>query len=584
MIPHVPLLLPQTILMFGGCLFLIGGLSPRGKRLWGPACLLLLTLCGLCLAAVGGDVDDGSSAEPLRHEEALIDSPSIRNSDDVAGSPGLFVADTLAMASAWCCLGAGLLFALCALDGWRSTDVASEFFGLMLLCLSGVMLVGMANDLVVLYLGLELAGIPLFALLRLSGGQARPHTASTNFLLLGILSSALLLYGFSLLYGLAGTTNLGEIQALFTSSNMPNFVEETVAGGSVLGVVVIVLIAAGLGFRVFAVPFHFGMPDICETTTTWNAGFLAVVFLGGGFVALIRLLAGTMAGYEDAVQLVVLVLAGLTMSVGNTLALFQKNVRRMLAYAAIGHAGFALVGVAAGLRDLSALAHGSERVSPVPDGIAASLFFLVGYLLAEAGLFAVLVYLARKDRQIEFLEDLAGLIRTEPLAATSAGICLLSLAGLPPLAGFWGRFFLLTSALSIQAATEQSALTVASQVSVLLGLVMAVNLLLTAAVCLRIAVPVFFANPVARPRPSGGEAALGAATISAIVLVGIGLIPGPLLRSLENVDLRGSRNQPGVTVSVESSESYSRRGTGRLEDALPPPAMQKKGVEPSGLH
>jgi NADH-quinone oxidoreductase subunit N len=574
MIPQIPLLLPQTILMFGGCLFLIGGLSPRGKRLWGPACLLLLFVCGLCLAAAGGDVDGGSNAAPLQFEAKLTDSPSIRNNDDVDTPRSLFVADTLAMASGWCCLGAGLLFALCALDGWRSTDVASECFGLMLLCLSGVMLVGLANDLVVMYLGLELAGLPVFALLRLSGGQTTPRTASTNFLLLGILSSALLLYGFSLLYGLAGTTNLGEIQALFASSDKPDFVGEAVSGGSVLGVVVIVLIVAGLGFRVFSVPFHFGMPDICETTTTWNAGFLAVVFLGGGFVALIRLLAGTMAGFEEAVQLVVLVLAGLTMSVGNMLALFQKNVRRMLAYATIGHAGFALVGVAAGLRDLSALAHGSERVSPVPDGIAASLFFLVGYLLAEAGLFAVLIYLARKDRQIEFLEDLAGLIRAEPLAATSAGICLLSLAGIPPLAGFWGRFFLLTSALSIQAATEQSVLPVASQVTVLLGLVMAINLLLSAAVCLRIAVPVFFANPVARLRPSGGEAALGAAMISALILVGIGLMPGPLLRSLDAVGLRDSLNQRGVTASVQSSKSFPRRETGSREDTLRQTALR----------
>jgi NADH-quinone oxidoreductase subunit N len=313
----------------------------------------------------------------------------------------------------------------------------------------------------------------------------------------------------------------------------------------------LVLIAAGLGFKITAVPFHFYAPDVYQGTSAFNAGLLAVIPKAAGLFALIRVVSESMVGFETTGQQLTLILAGITMTGGNCLALLQTNVRRMLAYSSIAHAGYMLVGIAVGFWDvwnpeLSLDGVGADAAGiGMLGGTHASLFYLLAYSLANVGLFAVLVYLGRPGKQIEHVDDLTGLAKSQPLVATIAALCLFSLAGIPPLPGFWGKLSVFSAALSVRQEVTDSLFSVHPAFAIL-AVIGVINAAIGAVYYLRLVSAMFLNAPLSTPRPGGGRPALAAICCSAVLLVAFGVLPGRVFRYLQQ-----SADQPAATaVSV----------------------------------
>ncbi|HEX4147683.1 MAG TPA: proton-conducting transporter membrane subunit, partial [Pirellulales bacterium] len=360
-------LLPEALLVLcATAIYLGGAFAPRHG--------------GWSLLALASVI--GAAAALARQPFAAVDSLGL-----AAGSP--LVADALGQYIRWLTLVAGLLFVLMSLR--QGQDVPqTEYLGTLLMGLAGVMLVGSARDLVLLFLGLELLSIPTYVLLYLGRRDAASQESAVKYFFLSILSSALLLYGFSFLYGVAGSTDLAVARTIFSAP------ADQQGHWRLLAEISLALIFAGLGFRIAAVPFHFYAPDVYQGTTNANAGLLAVFPKIVGFVALVRLLVVAMPGMEDFGWRVALVLAILTMTLGNVLALWQDNLRRLFAYSSIAHAGYMLIGLAAGFAAMRA-----QQSANSFDGVGAMLFYLGVYALATTGTFAAFAYLGTPQRQID---------------------------------------------------------------------------------------------------------------------------------------------------------------------------------------
>lgn len=296
---------------------------------------------------------------------------------------------------------------------------SAEFYALILFSGLGAMLMAAADDLLVVFLGLEVHSIALYVL----AGYRRDLAAEESclkYLLLGAFASAFLLYGIALLYGATGTTNLRDLAAVIRLDG-----EES----SLLLYAGMGLLVVGLGFKIAAVPFHMWVPDVYEGAPTVITALMAVVPKAGAIAALLRVFEVGLVPLADHWQTLWATLAILTMTVGNVLAIVQRNLKRLLAYSSIAHAGYLLVGLAAG-----------DVV-----GAAAILFYLVAYSLMNLGAFAVVVILERGGRGV-LVDDYVGLAADRPLLAAALVLFMLSLAGIPPTAGFMGKFYLFGSA------------------------------------------------------------------------------------------------------------------------------------------
>ena len=341
---------------------------------------------------------------------------------------GPLLADPLAWYGRWLSLAVGAILVLMTMRPLTAGGT-SEYLGTLLLAVAGVMLVAEAGDLVLLVVALELISIPTYILLYLGRRDAACQESAAKYFFLSILASAMLLYGLSFLYGTTGSTQLPVIRmVLADAENMPG-------GFGSLVKVAMVLVFAGLSFRVAAVPFHFYAPDVYQGTTHPNAALLSVLPKAAGLLALVRLVLVAMPCMESYAWKIALVLAVATMTVGNLLALWQDNLRRLLAYSAIANAGYLLLGLAVGLATASSAGGPLGRW----DGVAAMLFYLCVYAAATLGAFAALVCLGRDRQQVEAVQELAGLGRTRPLLAGCIAVFMFSLAGLPPLGGLWGK-------------------------------------------------------------------------------------------------------------------------------------------------
>ena len=397
--------------------------------------------------------------------------------------------------------------------GETSDRTAGEYYGCFLVITAGVSLVGRANDLITLYLALEMISIPTYVLLYLPSisssavaGRSMSESA-VKYFFLSILSSAILLFGFGYLYGAAGTTNLAAISEFLTRANSESF--------SPLALIGIVLAIAGIGFRIAAVPFHFYAPDVYQGGPTGVVAILAVVPKWAGFAALIRLLgmadldlASQPFDAKSVIPFVLWVLAAMSMTFGNVLALLQDNLKRIMAYSGIAHAGYLLIGFSAA---------GAGR-----SGIEAILFYLVAYGLMTAGFFAVVHAVHRPERPVETVDDLAGLAVDQPVAAACIAIALLSMIGIPLTAGFPGKLQLFLSAYLAPTATPMGfALRT-------LAFVAAVNVAIGAVYYLRILGAVYLRTPLVPFVKDVGRTALIAAFACAIGTIAFGVYPKPL--------------------------------------------------------
>jgi NADH-quinone oxidoreductase subunit N len=289
------------------------------------------------------------------------------------------------------------------------------------------------------------------------------------------------------------------------------------------------LIFVALGFKIAAAPMHFYAPDVYQGTSSAGAGLLAVAPKIAGIVALVRLFPTMWPYFGETGWWLTLVVAAVTMTIGNVLALWQRNIRRILAYSSIAHAGYMLIGLAVAQGTWSQPADTSQ----VPDGIAAMLFYLAVYALATTGAFAALAYLARGDREIETLDDLAGLGRSQPGVAAAIALFMFSLAGLPPLAGFFGKLTLFFASLKVYLEPAGGEFQTGTAF-LILTLIAAVNAAIAAAYYLRVVATLYFRPSTTEIRPDGGRGALVATAICAIAVILAGIRSGPLVEQAKS--------------------------------------------------
>ena len=303
-----------------------------------------------------------------------------------------------------------------------------EFYTLLLFSVTGMMFMASTTELLSIYISFELTSIPLYVMAGLLRTGERSAEAAVKFVLLGAMSSAILLYGFALLYGLTGTTDL---------IGIANSIKAGVQNGNVLVLIASILILAGFGFKISAVPFHMWAPDIYEGAPTPATAFFSAGSKAAGFAALLRVFITGGLGQVNLTSLITIVsiIAVLTMTLGNLVAAVQTNVKRMMAYSSIAQVGYILVGFAASLSGQNS------------DGSSAVLFFILVYVLTNLGAFAGIIALANATGG-EKIEDFRGLAKRAPLLSAGTALCLLSLAGIPPMAGFVSKVFIFSAAWS----------------------------------------------------------------------------------------------------------------------------------------
>jgi len=411
--------------------------------------------------------------------------------------------------------------ALLVLFSWYECDDrrAADYHGCLLTATAGFSLVGAANDLVVLFLALELISIPTYVMLYLPrGNDPRSQEAAVKYFLLSVVSSALALFGFSYLYGIAGTTNIAAMSQL-----LPRVVSGD-AGISVL--IAAVLVLAGFGFRITAFPFHFYAPDVYQGGPTGTVAFLSFVPKVAGFVALLKVFAfvgDASPVANDFVKRMILllwVLAAITMTAGNIMGLLQTNLRRLLAYSSVANAGYMLIGLAV----IPTQAYRSGIEPGAVSGGEALLFYLIAYGAMTVGAFAILAYLDSPTRRVETIEDMAGLRETHPWSAFLMGLFMVSLIGLPLTAGFVGKFWLFVAALATPVEAPMRDL---FRVLAVIGVL---NAAVGAYYYIRVIMAVFLRSSLNAPAPaSTGNPVQVTAIACAAVTVLFGVHPGPML-------------------------------------------------------
>jgi NADH-quinone oxidoreductase subunit N len=385
----------------------------------------------------------------------------------------------------------GLLGILVAHDYMRRTGLErGEYYPLLLFTVAGMMLMSLAGDLIVVFVAIELLSLPLYVL----SGFARPkfesEESAMKYFLLGAFASGFLVYGIALVFGATGSTNLGEVLEA--------------AGGADPGLMLAgsALILVGLGFKVAAVPFHMWTPDVYHGAPSAVVAFMSVGAKAGGFAALLRVFIAAFPDLAASWGVVAMWVSALTMTWGNVAAIAQSNIKRMLAYSSIAHAGYILM-----------VLPSAAQARVAPDGISAALFYLLAYLLSNLGAWAVVIAVERSEGGGLAIEDYAGLSRRRPGLALAMALFMLSLTGLPPTVGFIGKFFVFRAALDAGL--------------IWLALVGVLTSLISAYYYLRVVVMMYMRSGEPETRSEGWlNLAVGVTAVSTFVL---GVLPGPLL-------------------------------------------------------
>lgn len=320
------------------------------------------------------------------------------------------------------CVASGLTL-LMSMNYLELTDIRTgDYYSLVLFCTAGMVLMATATDLIVLFLGLEVMSISAYVLAGIWREHVRSNEAALKYFLLGAFATGFLLFGIALLYGATGSTTLAAIGKGIGHAS---------ADQRTLLIAGMALLIVGFGFKVAAVPFHVWTPDVYEGSPTAVTALMAVGIKAAAFAAFARVFLHTLSPLVGDWNSVLWMLAVLTMTVGNVTALLQRNIKRMLAYSSIAHAGYLLVGMVAG----------GEA------GGSAVLFYLIAYAMMTLGAFAVVIAIGRRGHPNENLDDYAGVGFRSPFLGLAMIIFMLSLAGVPPLGGFIGKFYIFSAAI-----------------------------------------------------------------------------------------------------------------------------------------
>jgi len=305
-----------------------------------------------------------------------------------------------------------------------------EYYALVALSSTGAILMAMATDFLVLFVGLETMSLAVYSLVGFRRTSKKSLEGAMKYFLLGSFAAAILLFGIALFYVLAGSTHFADVKTALQGD----------AIRSPIAMLAMVFVLIGLAFKVSAVPFHMWTPDAYEGAPTPTTAFMSVVVKAAAFAALLRVLLScfgeTGLGESSGWPQIVAFFSFASMILGNVVALLQRNVKRMLAYSSIAHAGYILLGVLAAWRE-------------APEGRASVLFYLLSYTVTNIGAFAAVVYLGRRGAESVHLEDFAGAARRHPTAALALTLFLVSLTGMPPTSGFFAKLYVLRAALGV---------------------------------------------------------------------------------------------------------------------------------------
>ncbi|MGC2410796.1 MAG: NADH-quinone oxidoreductase subunit NuoN [Methyloceanibacter sp.] len=388
--------LPEITLALGAMALLLVGVTLRRER--GE---LVLGVAVLVLALAGFFVARGSGTATLFGDSFIVD-------------PFARVMKLLTL------IGAAVTL-LMSVDYWQAAGrLKFEFPVLVLLATTGMLMMISANDLIALYVGLELQSLALYVVAAFDRRSARSSEAGLKYFVLGALSSGMLLYGASLIYGFTGSTLFADIAAAVQPSG--------VNLGLIFG---LVFLMAGFAFKISAVPFHMWTPDVYEGAPTPVTAFFAAAPKLAAMALTVRTLFAAFPAVTHEWQQIVTFLAIASMALGSFAAIGQRNIKRLMAYSSIGHMGYALVGLAAG----------------TAEGVQGVIIYLAIYLAMTLGTFACILAMRRKGRMVEDIDQLSGLSSTSPLMAFLLAMLLFSLAGIPPLAGFFAKFYVFLAAM-----------------------------------------------------------------------------------------------------------------------------------------
>jgi NADH-quinone oxidoreductase subunit N len=393
---NLEVVLPELILGGGSMVLLMFGVATRRERgeLILRLAIILLVLAGIFVAGREGTTT-------LFHDS--------------------FIVDPFARALKLLTLAGAAVALLMSIDYWRGAGgVKFEFPVLVLLATTGMLMMISANDLIALYVGLELQSLALYVVAAFQRDSARSSEAGLKYFVLGALSSGMLLYGASLVYGFTGSTDFADIAAAVQPS------------GANIGLIFgLVFLMAGFAFKISAVPFHMWTPDVYEGAPTPVTAFFAAAPKLAAMALTVRVLITAFPAVTAQWQQIVTFLAIASMALGSFAAIGQTNIKRLMAYSSIGQMGYALVGLAAG----------------TTEGVQGVIIYLAIYLAMTLGTFACILAMRRNGRMVEDIDQLSGLSSTSPLMAFLLAMLLFSLAGIPPLAGFFAKFYVFLAAI-----------------------------------------------------------------------------------------------------------------------------------------
>ncbi|RWM28212.1 NADH-quinone oxidoreductase subunit N [Mesorhizobium sp.] len=466
--------LPEIVVITGACILLIlGQLVRKGQEhflVWASVAVVLMAASGTLMLA--GEVRSAYS--------------------------GMFIADRFAVFfKVVFYLATVLTFLLSQRYAEIEGIGRSEYYVLLLLALSGMMIMASATDLLSIYVGLELMVLCTYVLTGFLRQQQRSNEAALKYVILGGVSTGIFLYGVSLVYGLTGTTQLDKMATAATGNPLDP--------GLLLAVVFIV---AGLVFKVGAVPFHMWVPDVYEGAPTTITAFMSVGPKAAGFAVILRVFLNPLVAASN-VWVIVAVIAAVTMALGSFVALVQDNFKRLLAYSSIAHAGFAMFGVAAG----------------GADGVASVMLYLLIYAFMNLGIFGIVIMMRNGDFSGEVIEHYAGFAKSHSGLALLMLLYLFSLAGIPPTAGFFAKFYVLV-------ALVERGFVMLAVIAVLLSAV-------AAYFYIRIVMVIYMREPEGAFVPALTPSVGATLALTAAGTIGIGLFPAWFLRLAQHAAIGG---------------------------------------------
>ena len=444
---------------------------------------------------------------PLALTFTLWADPGGLVAEDPTGPFGTLLVDRYALFFKALVLVALELVVLTSTDyGKKLGRFQGEYYALMMFAGSGMMLLAATTELISIYIALELATLPLVALAAFLG-HSRSGEAGLKFFIMSAVSSAVLLYGIALVFGFTGTTQLEQIASALSGSGDP-----AVVFGSYAVLLGVVLIIAGFGFKLSAVPFQMWVPDVYEGSPTPVAAFLSVASKAAAFAVVLRVFYVAFPESSLDWSLVFAAIAAASMTIGNIVAINQHNVKRLLAYSTIAHAGYLLVGVAA-------VAQSGSTVSAASFGPSSLLFYLGAYTVTNLAAFAVVIAISNKTDS-DMIDDFAGMGRRAPWLAAALALAMAALIGIPPSGIFMAKLYVFSAAVHSDLAW--------------LAIVGVVNSVVSAYYYLRVVRTMYITPPSSEEKVPSSHPFRFALALAALAVLGLGIYPTPLLEVAES--------------------------------------------------